>query len=234
MIEFTLAACLILVLPALQWRKHLRKSAPMEISRGTRYMRTIATVAILLLVLAVDWWWAARPLAALGFDMPVSPRGKIGLVIAVVLIAAVVVGAWLSMRRMTGEKRAMYRTKFESNDLLPRTSAEFWTFMLVALVIGAGWEVLYRGFLLWLLSPLVGVIGAVCIAALAYGMAHGYKSRRQFVGSIVSAFAFTIAFALTHSLWWLMLLHTFVSAFGGLNSYRMFRSRAHDLAFAER
>jgi membrane protease YdiL (CAAX protease family) len=234
MIEFALAVCLILVLPALQWRKHLRKSALVEMPRGTRYVRTIATVAVLLLALTVAWWWAARPLAALGFDMPVSPRGEIGLIIAVVLIAVVVVGTWLSMRRATDEKRAMYRTKLESNDLLPRTSTEFWSFMLVALMVGAGWEVLYRGFLLWLLSPLVGVVGAVCIAALAYGLAHGYKSRRQLVGSIVSAFAFTIAFAFTHSLWWLMLLHTFLVAFGAWNGYRAFRVKDYDLAFAER
>jgi membrane protease YdiL (CAAX protease family) len=70
-----------------------------------------------------------------------------------------------------------------------------------------GWEILYRGFLLWFLSPYIGIAGAICLASFAYGLARGYQGRRQLVGSIASAFAFTVAFAITRSLWWLMLLH---------------------------
>ena len=67
---------------------------------------------------------------------------------------------------------------------------------------------LYRGFLLWWLTPLVGIIGAVVLASLAYGLAHGWKSRWEGLGSIASAFLFTIGFAVTGSLWWLIAIHT--------------------------
>jgi membrane protease YdiL (CAAX protease family) len=74
-------------------------------------------------------------------------------------------------------------------------------------VAGVAWEVLFRGYLLWALTPRVGIVGAVFVASVAYGVAHGYKSPRQFTSSLVSALLFTIAYALTHSLWWLMLIH---------------------------
>lgn len=70
----------------------------------------------------------------------------------------------------------------------------------------AGWEILYRGFIL-LLTPNTGLPIAITISALAYGIAHGYRSPKQLIASIVSAFAFTIAYALTHSLWWLIVIH---------------------------
>lgn len=233
MIEFALAACLIFVLPARAIWKSLRKPIPLQSNRAARYARSSGLVVILLLVLGGDWWWSGRPWAGLGFDLPLSARGEAGLIIAVLLIVVLLAVAQVSERRLSAEKRAAQRAKLAGNELLPRSAGELRGFLLLALLVGAGWEVLYRGFLLWVLSPLVGMVAAVCVAALAYGLAHGYKSRGQLLGSIVSAFAFTIAFAVTHSLWWLMLLHTFFAMYGGFTSYRMFRGNESKLAYAK-
>lgn len=96
--------------------------------------------------------------------------------------------------------------------MLPRTAVELRWATVFVVAAGTGWEILYRGFLLWVLIPLIGVVGAVCVAAIAYGLAHGFKSRGQLIGSLGMSFAFTVAFALTGSLWWLMLLHVFAGA----------------------
>src|SRR5471032_1066689 len=40
-----------------------------------------------------------------------------------------------------------------------------------------------------------------------YGAGHGFENVKQFLGSIVAAFAFTVEYALTGSLWWLIVLH---------------------------
>lgn len=48
---------------------------------------------------------------------------------------------------------------------------------------------------------------AVVLAAVSYGAGHGYKSFKQFAGSIGVSLAFTIGYALTGSLWWLIVLH---------------------------
>jgi len=97
--------------------------------------------------------------------------------------------------------------------------------VVLALLIGCGTELLFRGFLYGFFAPLIGQIGALVVAALAYGLGHGSRTTGQAVGSVVSAFAFTIAFALTGSLWWLMLVHTAVGLSGLWWGYRLASSR---------
>lgn len=96
----------------------------------------------------------------------------------------------------------------DADDPFPRTTMERAGYVLFAFAAGSGWEILYRGFLLWFLTPLLGIIAAVGLAALAYGVAHGVKDRRMLMASIASALVFTVAFAMTRELWWLMLIHT--------------------------
>jgi membrane protease YdiL (CAAX protease family) len=91
--------------------------------------------------------------------------------------------------------------------LLPQTGAEFCPFLVMSVVLGAGWELLYRGYLLWWLEPRVGMAGAILVAAAAYGVGHGFTNIRQFAGSLLAALVFTVAYAATQSLWWLMLIH---------------------------
>lgn len=60
------------------------------------------------------------------------------------------------------------------------------------------------------MTPNTGVPLAVVLAALAYGAAHGYHNPRYLFGSIAMASGFTTAYALTGSLWWLIVLHASV------------------------
>ena len=109
----------------------------------------------------------------------------------------------------------------KGNDLLPESARDIRLFMLFVLMVGFGWEVLYRGFLLLYLPPHIGLPGAVVTAALAYGLAHGIKSRGQVIGSIIAAFAFTIGYVLTQNLWWLIILHVGLPLIGlAANWYR--------------
>lgn len=79
---------------------------------------------------------------------------------------------------------------------------------------------LYRGFLLAVLIPHIGALAAISSAALAYGLAHGYKSPRQLIGT-VAAFIFTIAYYLTESLWWPMLIHAGMGMLVALAAYKV-------------
>jgi len=220
MIEYILAIVLIGVMPARTLYKSLRNGNS-KASRPKVYIKSGAIILGLLVILCYAWLHAARSPTSLGLDIPLSERGMIGLAIAGALFAALAIVEIITgrKRRASGDERAM--KKWANNDLLPRTRRELALFLCFALLAGCGWELLYRGFLIWLLLPCVGTIGTVCIAALAYGTAHGYKNRVQFLGSIVSAFAFTIAFVLTGSLWWLMLIHTAAGVAGGFGSYKL-------------
>jgi membrane protease YdiL (CAAX protease family) len=137
----------------------------------------------------------------------------VGLLIAASLIGGLLAATLLLQPRRTAREDEAMRQ-------LPQNREETLAYLAFTPFAGFGWEILYRGFLLWWLVPLVGIIGAVVIASLAYGLAHGWKSRADGIGSILSAFMFTIGYALTGSLWWLIAIHTALPLIGLIAGWR--------------
>ncbi|HEY0115608.1 MAG TPA: CPBP family intramembrane glutamic endopeptidase [Allosphingosinicella sp.] len=199
-IDHVLAAALVLMLPAeALWTTLSPKPRPRR-PLADRLVRSLRMVGALLLLLALIWWWEGRPVALLGLDLPVSTTGMIGIAVSITILG--LLAATILLKQPAAPPAGQ-----PGADMLPRTKRETRLFLVFALVIGFGWELLYRGFLLWALSPLMGMPAAVVVAATAYGLAHATRDVRSLVGAIVSAFAFTIAYALTGSLWWLIILH---------------------------
>ena len=219
MIDYVLAILLIVVMPARALYKS-RRGARSDADRVKRYVLSSAIIAGLLGILSYAWVHAARTASLLGLDMPLSTRGIVGFAIAAVIVAALALAKVFVKRKNQASKSETTKHRLAGNEFFPRNRRELCLFLLFALLAGCGWELLYRGFLIWFLVPHTGTIVAICIAAFAYAAAHGYKGRTQFIASIVSAFAFTIAFVLTASLWWLMLIHTAVGVVGGFAGYR--------------
>lgn len=227
MIEYILAIVLIGVLPARALYKSLSHGGS-QASRPRIYTTSGAVILGLLVLLCLAWLHAGRAPALLGLGLPLATGGRVGMAVALgLLVALAIVEIVMKRKRRCSDAKA--REKLANNHLLPRNRHELSLFLGFALLLGCGWELLYRGFLVWFLLPHVGTAGTICIAALAYGAAHGYKSRMQFLGSIVSAFAFTIAFVLSGSLWWLMLIHTAPAIAGGIGSYKLASREPADL-----
>nr|WP_315253644.1 CPBP family intramembrane glutamic endopeptidase [uncultured Duganella sp.] len=113
--------------------------------------------------------------------------------------------------RMTPEQRTS--KKQELRDLpfpMPRTRMETAVYLITMVGMTATWELLFRGYLLLVLTPYAGMPLAIVLAAVAYGAGHGYQSPKQFFGSIAASLCFTTGYALTGSLWWLIVLHAAV------------------------
>ena len=216
--DLALAALLLVAFPAWQiWRSLSAGDRP-KAPKLWRYLRTCAIIAALLALLAATWIAQGRSLAALGLDIPLSVAGLIALAIAAALISVLFVGT------MAMKPRRDWLTL--GAELMPDTPRETAAFVAMTVLIGCGWELLYRGFLLWALSPAIGMPLAIAAAATAYGLAHGYKSRGQLFGSIVAALVFCIGYALTDSLWWLMLIHTALPLTMPLARWRARRAEA--------
>lgn len=230
MIDYVLVVLLIGVMPARALYKDLCGKSNEE-NRQEKYVGSGAIIVCLLLLLCYAWLHGARSMASLGLDIPLTNGGTIGLAIAIVLLAGLVLVATIAKRKHKERNNDKSAERFSRNPLLPRTRHELGLFLAFALLAGCGWELLYRGFLIWFLVPYVGTVVAVCIAALAYGAAHGYKNRKQFLASVISALAFTVAFVLAGSLWWLMLIHTAAGFAGGIAGYKA-ASRHHEIALS--
>ncbi len=181
---------------------------------------------MLLLTLAAVCWWNGHTPAELGIGAPTSGAGFWSLAIAVAALPVLHFASKIYERRMDPAKRAATEQQLFASDLFPRTPVELRLFIVVSLFIGFGWEVLYRGFLMLVLAPWLGTWGAVVLSAVAYGAAHGYKSPGQLAGSIVAALLFTGGFALTGSLWWLMLIHVAMPLSIPLYYYKIMRDQA--------
>ncbi len=96
--------------------------------------------------------------------------------------------------------------------LLPRGSEERFTFFLVALTAGFCEEVLYRGFLLHVLSRDLRMPGlaALGVAAVAFGAAHAYQGWTGALVTGVAGVGFLAVYCLTGSLFPGILLHALI------------------------
>jgi membrane protease YdiL (CAAX protease family) len=217
-----LAASLLVALPVHQLWKSRRKGAAPDaaLRRVAKYWRSMAEIMLLLgalLFCALHGGWSA---ADLGLEFPLSAAAKWGLLFALMLLPGLQLAAVLTERRQDEAQREALALKLEEHKFLPRTGKEFWIFTLLALCMGAGWELLYRGFLLHVLVPETGYGWAIALSALAYGLAHGYQNPKQLIGSLVSALLFAIGYAATHSLWWLMVIHVGLPLLGAHRSVK--------------
>jgi len=189
---------LILVPAEALWRDW--SSSPPR-SQMRRYGTTIAKALALLLGLL--WVAQTNGITAnqLGLGTKLSTGGWIGLAIALMVACGLAVAA---VRAKPDPKKL---ERHRTSALLPNGPRELRLFLLLVPLIGFAWELLYRGFLLWWLVPITGTGGAILLASLAYGLAHGWKNARESAPSIVSALLFTTGYALTGSLWWLIIIH---------------------------
>jgi uncharacterized protein len=209
MLNILLAGYLLAVAPAISlWRSQHQRGNKRAASLASRYWSMSWKVLVLLTLLWLGAREAGYTATQLGFDIPLSRAGAWGLVFVPLLLGGIVLAGAISERSHTPHDRLdLERRALESPFPWPRTRMEMLGFALTMTLMGAAWEILYRGFLLLLLTPHIGLPMAIVASALAYGLAHGYENPRQLLGSIVIAFLFTLAYALTHSLWWLIAIH---------------------------
>lgn len=161
------------------------------------------------------WIRLGRPFEGLGLDVPVHRTGQFGFILDGVIAAYYLYVVVL--RRRSKEQLEAVRARLErlhSMRMLPTSSVEYLLFPWVAIVGSAVEEILFRGYLLWFLAPLVGVTWAVVISAVAFGLAHAYLGRIGMARTAAIGLTFGVAYVATHSLWWLMMAHATVNLFG--------------------
>ena len=173
-LDLALLLYLCAIFPALQLRNSLRARAKPARPVLRRHFLSIIMVGSPLLVLAADWRLTERPAGALGLGIPISLLGQIGFALAAVLIFGLIVAA--QRANTDPEKLAAYRVRLDEAGMLMRSPREFTLFVFLALLIGCGSEILFRGYLLWVVAPIIGVPGAVVVATLAYGIGHGFRT----------------------------------------------------------
>jgi membrane protease YdiL (CAAX protease family) len=220
-LDYILFVIVVVIVPLLSLRTGRAMARVRPTSLVPRYWSTIIKALLLAALVIVTWLWAGRPFAQLGFDWPIGFRGQLGFAYAA-LIAAYYTYATL-IRRVPEERIELVRTRLEKLRIVPDSPEEFRLFPLVALVGSTMEELLYRGYLIWLLAPFASLWGAAVVSSILFGLGHVYQGALGIVRTGLIGFAFAAGYVLTGSLWWLIVVHIMVNLFGGALAWRMHR-----------
>lgn len=207
-VDHVLVAVLVALVPLWGSRAYRRFVAAVEAgvpgARRREYRATIALEWGLVLVVLAVWLLHGRDLTA----GPTDPRrALLGLTVTLVALAALG-RQWRAVRRLTPEGRDDLRQQAQPvRHLLPRTADERAWFRGLALTAGICEEVLYRGYLLWYLAPVLGDWPAVFAGALAFGLGHAYQGAAGVLKTtVVGALAGSL-YVWSGTLLWSIVLH---------------------------
>lgn len=102
-------------------------------------------------------------------------------------------------------------------ELIPRTAREKRLFGILSLAAGFGEEVVYRGYLLAVLTPVFsGAWAAAVVSSMAFAVLHAYQGPVGMTRAGLLGFIFAAAFILGGSLWPLVVVHAGVDLVSGL------------------
>jgi membrane protease YdiL (CAAX protease family) len=218
LVDHLIVAFLVLVVPwlvVLDYRKLIRALRAGERDARLRSYRETIVVQWAFTGLLVGFWlWMGRTFPALGLGLAVSVGMWVGLGLSVGACAFLVHQVGLVRRHP--EAREAVRAQIGSlKPLLPHTRREERSFTLVSVTAGVCEEVVYRGFLMAYFSGL-GVVAAIVLSTLAFGLAHAYMGRVAAIRAGLIGLVVAGLYWLTGSLWASMLLHATADVTSGM------------------
>jgi membrane protease YdiL (CAAX protease family) len=221
-VVLTMIACDHFVL----WRTFLKES-PLDATkaRHTLWLRgALLMWAASGLVLGL-WITTGVPMSSVGLGLPEGWRLWAPLALGGAVVALQVNSA-IKLTRLAAPSEKLRGQLSSVAPITPRTASELPAFFGVSLTAGFCEEVLFRGFLIWVLQPVVGLWIAVALAALLFGAVHAYQGVAGVIRTGLFGLLFTAIVLLTRSLWPAIVLHAAVDAMGGVIAWLVLRDPA--------
>lgn len=192
-------------------------------ARVKGYAYTMAIQWFFAAILVLIWIKRQRPFADLGVVPPGGLRFWIGAAVGALVVAALTLQYRSVMQSL--EKKAETRRQFESvGAMLPRSRAEITAFTFLSITAGICEEILYRGFLIWYLSHISGIVFAVIISSLLFGLGHLYQGSRGLLQTAAVGLIMAGFYILTRSIWVPMLVHALFDINMGFLAYAVMRA----------
>ena len=217
--DVLLLVLLVLGLPLRAWyaMRRLRAASPEEAAdlRPRLWLRAVLTQWLIAAAVVLQWVFLRRPFESLSL-VPVFGWGAGGVLLGVVLMA-VVLQPQRSSLASSPEAVARLRSRLEPvRRLMPASRAEWPGFVPLALTAGICEELLFRGFLLWVLAHLLPSwwLAALVQAAL-FGVAHLYQGPRGVLTTFFVGAFLTGVVWISGSLWPAMLVHALLDLNAG-------------------
>ena len=222
--EFDLALMLVVVtVVELRFFGAFRQAVAMGVPRGARsygYIYFIAYSWMFCVSVFTLWVLNSRPWAELLLGPIVPWRFEVGLGIATAYICLLTWQHRAIVRRPAVFERI--RLQFGIIEtVLPHTESERRLWPLVAVSAGICEEVIFRGFLIALMSSLSGPITAVLVVAILFGLGHAYQGRDAIFKTGAFGLILTFIALASGSLVPVMIIHFAQDLFAGDIGYRV-------------
>jgi uncharacterized protein len=192
-------------------------------ARGRLYRGEIIVLwAVTLCVLAL-WIAKARPWSALWLGSAVPWRLGIGFFVAAIIVALLLLQARKVQKALARPKAvASLRDQFSFADpLVPRTSGERRGFWLLSITAGICEEILFRGFLMWLIAAWTDLALAVIISSVLFGCVHIYLGKAHVPKTAIAGLLFALVVFASGSLWPAIVIHAAIDLNAGEIGFRV-------------
>ena len=206
--DAVLLALLLAVVPLLSVAQ-VPLARGLEIERMPAYWSSIVTLAVLG---AACWFVGSREegaaaLGLVGLPLPTLMAWTMGLCVAGLAIIVVFHAAARALGVLDTDLLVQ---------LLPTDNRERGVFALLSLAAGVGEELAYRGYVIPVLAPLLGLPGAAILSTAVFGVMHAYQGALGIVRTALMGGVLAWGFIASGSLWPAILAHTLIDLIAGI------------------
>lgn len=223
----------ILILPLVEWRWYAPRCmrairAGVSGARGRIYRAEIIALWVVAFGVLGLWVAKARPLSGLYLGTSSALRFGSGLFVAAIITALLVLQLRQVQKALQRSRSvAKLREKFAVAELMiPMTDRERRGFWLLSVSAGVCEEVIYRGFLLWLIGAWAGLVAAVLISTAMFGFMHIYLGAAHVPRTAIIGLVLALIVVASGSLWPAIIVHTAIDLNFGEMSFRVNRAAA--------
>ena len=211
--DWILAAVLCLGLPVQalwtypRFRRRVASGDPK--ARVREYASIFLMEWTLVAVTFLLWFGQGRDLPGLGlgFANGVKPSSFwITAAVTGILIALLILNTRAILRSPEQQKKIL-ESLGSVAELMPHSRHERRWFAALSVTAGICEEILYRGFLLWFCTVLVGVPGAVALTTLVFGAVHLYQGPTGGLRAAGLGLIMALLTVFSGSVWLAMVLH---------------------------
>jgi membrane protease YdiL (CAAX protease family) len=222
--DWLLVISLLALLPLLGIAMHRRVKARVAAgipgARIAHFGHIIILEWSLVLVTLVIWGFSGRGWEHLGLGLSLDLGWWVGSALALVASGFLVL-QWLGLRNDENKLQRM-SPEFESlQAMIPHDHREQRWFGAVSISAGICEEIIYRGFLLGVLTALGGAWLGVLVSSLIFGLAHSYQGPKGIAKTAGIGLVAAGITVLTGSLWAAIFLHIVIDITSGLIAQRV-------------
>ena len=209
------------------WPRHVQAiRARVPGARSRAYLTAIIALWLFTLFVITLWIEGSRPWNALRLGHAAPWRLGIGILAAATVIVFFMLQGRKVQKALTRPKAvASLRKQLEfANVLAPETSGERRGFWLLSFTAGICEEILFRGFLMWLIAQWTGLVAAVILSSILFGCAHIYLGTAYVPKVAIVGLLFALVVVASGSLWPAIVIHAAMDLSSGEISFRVARA----------